>query len=348
MGATFDSKKIQSVLDKIVDEKNIFSAGVNLRTKDAEQSFGAGFMQPESQYYIASVTKLFVTAIVLSMLEQQEIKLDDPISKYIPQEWMDGLHKIKDTDYSAQITIQHLISHTSGLPDYFEGKRPVGRSLFDELKAGRDEDWTTEDAVVASKSMKPHFPPGQRGKAHYSDTNFQLLGKILEDLSGNPLEELIDEKIVQPLELSKTYLFVDPKDNKPVPFHYKDSGMYIPGAMSSFRADGGMVSTTKECNIFLEAFFEGKLFDKEHLPMLYQWNSIFMPFQYGLGVARLKIPRVFSPLKAVPELLGHPGSTGSFAYYCPDKDLYLSGTLNQVNNPGQVVRFVVKLLNMVK
>ncbi len=96
---------------------------------------------------------------------------------------------------------------------------------------------------------------------------------------------------------------------------------------------------------FLRAFFGGQLFPKVYISELTVWNRIFFPLQYGIGVARFKLSRIFSPFKPTPELIGHSGLSGAFAYYCPQKDLYLTGTVNQTAKPGLSYRLMIKLLN---
>jgi D-alanyl-D-alanine carboxypeptidase len=60
---------------------------------------------------------------------------------------------------------------------------------------------------------------------------------------------------------------------------------------------------------------------------------------------RIKLPRVFSPLQPIPELIGHSGSTGSFAYYCPEKALYLAGTMNQITAQRRTFQLIIQIAN---
>lgn len=106
--------------------------------------------------------------------------------------------------------------------------------------------------------------------------------------------------------------------------------MDIPKAMSSFGPDGGIVSTVHEGLTFLRAFLDGTLFPEHYLEEMKQWKGIFFPLQYGHGLMRFKLPRIFSPFKPSPELIGHSGASASFLFHCPDEDLYLADTLNQI------------------
>jgi hypothetical protein len=76
-----------------------------------------------------------------------------------------------------------------------------------------------------------------------------------------------------------------------------------------------------------------------------QWNKIFFPLEYGIGLAKFKLPRIFSPFKPMPELLGHSGLSGAFAFYAPEKDVFLTGTVNQISNPDISYRLMLQLLN---
>jgi CubicO group peptidase (beta-lactamase class C family) len=107
-----------------------------------------------------------------------------------------------------------------------------------------------------------------------------------------------------------------------------------------------LVSTVAESLAFLRGFFEGKLFDAGHLPrMTRRWNSLFFPIQYGYGLMRIKMPRVFSPFKPSAEFIGHSGASGSFAFAVPARGLYLAGTVNQAQAPGRPIRLMMHMEN---
>ena len=117
--------------------------------------------------------------------------------------------------------------------------------------------------------------------------------------------------------------------------------------MRSFRSDGGMVSTADEQNQFLRALFSGKIFqENKTLAWMQQWNKIFFPLEYGYGLMRYKLPRIFSPFSPVPEFIGHSGASGSFAFYCNDGDFYLSGTVNQLEAKSLSFRLMPKIANI--
>ncbi|MBE2280810.1 MAG: beta-lactamase family protein [Ignavibacteriaceae bacterium] len=308
----------------------------------------AGNLMPDSQYFIASTTKIYVAAQILNFEEQGLLSLDDKLARYLPQSLITGLNIIKGKDFSSGITLRQLLSNTSGIPDYFLGKKSDGKSLEKELISGEDSYWSFEDTINLSKTMKSSFAPGKPGKALYSDTNFQLLGSVVEKITGLEINEVFKKFIFDELEFVKTYLFSDENDTLPAPLYYKNKILKVPLAMKSFRADGGIVSTAGESLRFLRAFFGGKFFPVERLKSLYNWNPIFFPLKYGTGVMQFKLPRIFSPFSPAPEFIGHSGLSGAFAFYCPEKDVYLAGTVNQIADPGISFRLMLKVVNEIK
>lgn len=340
---------LNKALEKIINKNNVFSGVLCVESGDSSFSWtrAVGGMQKNSQYFIASTTKLYVTSIIMRLIEEGKIKLDDKISKYLPGEFIEGLHILKDVDYSFDITIKHLISNTSGIPDYFFGKT-AGSELLD----GKDEPWHLEKTIGIVKELTPDFPPGKKGKAKYSDTNYQLLGRVIETITEKNIDQVLKAYIFDELELQHTYAYKDSADNKPVPFYYKSKELWLPNYMTSITVEGGIVSTAEEAMYFLKHFFQGHFFPKENIEQLKRWNIILPPpslFYYGIGLEKLFIPRIISPFKPIGEILGFWGQTGSFAWYNPDTDLYFTGTTNQINGAGHAaaLKAILKIIKSV-
>jgi D-alanyl-D-alanine carboxypeptidase len=340
-----DSTRLQNILNKAIDNKLIFGTSVSIHQGDYIWSGVSGNFTMNRQFYIASTTKLFVTAMMLQAEEKGLLNRKDLISKYLSSAIMNGLHVLNNTEYAERLTIENLMAHTSGIPDYFQQKRANGISLETELLKGNDLAWSTEQCVDDSKKMKPAFAPGTKGKALYSDTNYQLLGKILETIHGNDFGTLVQDLICQPIGLKNTYLYSDIQDKQAQDMYFKNNPLLIPKAMVSFGSDGGIVSTSEELLQFSKAFFGGAFFSKDLISGLKQWNRIFFPLESGIGIHRFKLPWFFSPFKAFPELIGHSGLSGAFAFYCPVKDLYLAGTVNQISQPQISYRLMLKLMS---
>ena len=104
-----------------------------------------------------------------------------------------------------------------------------------------------------------------------------------------------------------------------------------------------LISTTTEFITFLRAFFEGEMFDKSFLDRMMNWNSIFFPMRCGYGLMYFKLTR-YIWLTPLLEFIGHAGSTGSFAFACPSRSLYLARTLNQIASPQRPFTFMMNLV----
>ncbi|RMG64856.1 MAG: class A beta-lactamase-related serine hydrolase [Bacteroidetes bacterium] len=276
------------------------------------------------------------------------LELDDPIATYLDSSLLQGLHVYEGQEYSYDLTIRQLLAHTTGLPDYFEGEGSNGRSLKDEMVSGHDRFFSFADILARTRAMTPHFAPGTPGKAHYSDTNYQLLGKVIEALTGESYAANGKARIIDPLGLTHTYLYQDSTDQKPYLFYAKSAPLHIPQSMVSFGPDGGIVSTSKELLAFTRAFFTGQLFPTAYLAEMQSWNDLFTPMQAGVGVQRLNLPWYFDPTGIAPELIGHVGLSGVVAYYSPEEDLFIVGTVNQLAHPEVAIQTLLKLIGVAR
>lgn len=339
---------LNKTLQKSIDKKYIFGAIAMIKKGGETWISSSGDLQAQQSYFIASTTKLYITTLVFKFRQEGRLSLDNYIEQYLSPEIKKDLHIMGIKDNTSKIQIRHLLAQTSGLPDYFLGKPKGGKSLMEELSTGNDKHWSYQDAIALSKTMKPSFEPGSKGKALYSDTNYQLLGKILEKISGESLEQLLATYIFKPLKLNQTYLYKDKSDRIPATMYFKNKPLPIPMAMTSVWADGGIVSTAEESMVFIEAFFNGKLFPKEDLIEMQQWNKIFFPLQYGIGIMKFQLPRIFSPFKPMPILIGHSGLSGAFQYYVPEKNCFITGTVNQIDRPSLSYKLLLKLVSQVK
>ena len=331
---------VAELVSAAVLKKNIYGTVLCVENGDNTLSFlyGAGNLHTNKKYFIASVTKLYVTAVVLKLRSINCLNLQSKISEYLSDEILHQLHQFKGIEYSKEISIKHLMSNTSGIPDYFS---------FDavrELTAGKDQTWGFEKTIERAKQKKPKFIPGK--KAQYSDTNYQLLGKIIETITNKDLHTVFKEFIFDELDLEDTYLFEDVNDNQPAPFYYKNKELYLPKYMSSIGAEGGIISTAKESMIFLKAFFNGHLFPKEYLNELKDWKLLFAPglFFYGVGIANQPI----SIKELKNGLIGHWGQTGAFSFYHQKTDLYFTGTTNQFYGQNVAAGMMMKIIKNIK
>lgn len=344
------SSKVEERLAQTVERagRDRDLAGVVVRVERADDDLvwtgSTGELGPHSRFFIASTTKLYTTAIVLRLVERGLLSLDDKLVDRVDPSLVRGLHVHRGVDLTDRITVRHLLAHTSGLPDYFSGREADGRSLERRLRQGHDTAWTLDDVVATARRLGPAFPPGRPGKALYSDTNFQLLGRIIELATGSSYVEALQAEVIAQLGITETWLHVDPEDRRPAPLRDGPRQLHIPRAMTSFGPDGGVVATAGDLMTFLRGFFEGRLFDPAVLDGLRDYNRIFFPLQYGVGFARFAWPRILSPLAPQPELLGHSGLSGTFGFFAPSRGTYLAGTVNNIAKPSRSFRLMLKLL----
>lgn len=345
---------LEDAVGRMVRSRAVHGAILCVESGDGSLSWcgAAGNLQAGQRYFIASVTKMYVTVVVLRLRQEGRIDLDDPIGRHLPADLIRGLHVMGGVDRTADITVRQLISNTSGITDYFFGKGPDGKRSADALLGGKDEAWPVERIVERVRTLKPRFLPGQRGKVHYSDTNYELLGQIVEALTGQPIGEVFREFIFDELGLRDTYAFADPEDATPAPMFYKDEPVHVPRYLASITAEGGIVSTAPEVMTFLKAFFTGRFFPRETVQELKQWNRIYFPgqFDFGIGLEKQWIPWIMSPLNPIGELLGFWGQSGAFAFHNPQRDLYFTGTVNQLSGfgHGAAVGAMVRIMKAVR
>lgn len=336
-----DSEKIQTVLDKSVDGKFVHGVTMSIWKGGNVASFAAGNMEINSPYFIASVSKLYTSSIIFALADQGKLSLDDSIRKWVQPKCMSGLHTYKGVDYSDSIRVYHLFTNTSGLSDYFEQKNEEGSSIRSLITSGTDTALGFDQMIELTKALPKQFAPGAKGKAYYSDSNFQLLGKIIENVTGKSISEAYQSFVFSKIGVGNTYLYEDPGDTLPSKFYMGSRRLDIPKMMASFSSDGGIVSTSEEGIAFLTSFFNGVLFAPSNLRLDSDWNKIYSPFQYGWGIQKFKFP-------GMPELIGHAGATGSFAYFVPSQGIYLCGTVNQLEKPQLAYRMIAKVLASLK
>lgn len=308
----------------------------------------AGNLQVASRFFAASVTKLVVTIVVMRLVERGQIALDDPMGRYLSADLIAGLHVIDAVDRTSEITIRHLISSQTGLRDYFSLKGPDGRSHMAALMAGEDSAWPLERTLVAVRGLPARFPPGAEGKVDYSDTTYQLIGRILETITGKDLATLFAEEVFEPLGLKETYIYADLSGDQPAPIHAGQQAVRLPRYMASISAEGGMVSTAPEMLQIGQAFFEGRLFDIDALLRQQNWRMLFWPgqFYFGLGLEKLWTPWFVSPFRPIRDVMGCWGQTGAFLFHHPATGLHFAGTVNQTSGWGHAsaVRAMLRII----
>lgn len=334
------AQKLQALIDKESRKANTHGVLLGVQSADRQVNFqgAAGVATPDSPYFIASVTKMFTATVIMQLVDEGRLDLDAPITDYLPGELLAGIHVYEGVDYSHQFKVYQLIHQTSGLADYFEGR------LAEDFKQNHDRAYTVPDVLAIARQGSPTAAPDS-GKSHYSDTNYQLLGAIIEANTEQGLADVFQARIFDRLGLTDTYLFDcnQPRLVTPLPLYFGYNRLSLPLALTSERGAGGVVSTLADNLTFLRAYFDGYLFAQTHFERMYQWNALFFPMQYGYGLMRFKLPRWMTLFRDTPEFIGHSGSSGSFAFFAPRQKLYIAGTFNQFDKPSRPFNFMLKV-----
>ncbi|WP_329080478.1 MULTISPECIES: serine hydrolase domain-containing protein [unclassified Streptosporangium] len=356
--------RLTGLLESLVAQRGIHHANLAVTSGDGKQHWSAASgpagaddhpPRPDTPFFVASVTKRFIITLVLQAHERGELELAAPIDSFLPAETTTGLHVLKGVDRTSAITVRHLASHTSGLPDHFE-KRREGPSLYERLAAGQDLAWTFEDTIRTTREQqRPHFEPqdltAARQRARYSDTGFQLLIRIVETVTDRSFADLLAERILGPLGLTHTWLPghrpPDPVTATPSPLYAKRRRVEL---TSMIESSNDLFSTTGDLLTFQRALLNGELFgDARSLePLTERRNRLrnIPILRYGLGTMFFKVGRLMSSGRRPVTLVGHSGATGTWLFHCPELDLHLVGTVDQTKGQAIPFRFMARCLDV--
>lgn len=226
---------------------------------------------------IASNTKTWTATVVLQLVGEGRLKLDDTVDRHLP-----GLVRTEHYD-GRKITIRQLLQHTSGLPDYLDA--------WDDLEAHRWEHMEPLETVEQALTLPP---PDDRtpGGFAYSNTNYNLVGLIVEKITGRDIGTEIEERLIEPLGLRHTFW---PGDRttlpKPEMRGYVDRDGKLADRtewnVSGADASGALVSTSADATTFWTALLSGKLLAPAQLAEMKKTVADSFPSErYGLGVER--------------------------------------------------------------
>lgn len=340
-----NKKVIEKKFNSLTCSKQIHEAILLVENSSGDFSvnFGYGGKTIDTPLQSASVGKLFTTVCVLMLQEQKKLSLDNLVGDYFDKTMLNGLHTYKGVDYSHKLTLSDLLFQISGLPDYLTEGGIERRAIEEDFAI------STAELIEITKTLKPHFVPRSTNRAFYSDINFRLLGEIIEKVAQMPLEKVYQEYLFKPLGLTNTY---QPVGNDFVPnIYFKNRSIHRPKLLMSLRGSGNCTTTARELMIFLKAFFTGYFFPQSLFEKLSQYRKLQMskgPIYYGGGYMQIPLNSLLTLYMGKGELIGHSGTTGSFAFYYPHKDLYFVGDVNQMANPAIPIRLVMKLAMSVK
>ncbi len=212
---------------------------------------------PKSLFKIASISKLYTAIAATKLVKEKRLSFDKTLADYLPE--LSG--RIEN---AKEITLRMMIQHRSGIPnftdnpDYWENEQENGQNALDF-------------ALDLPASFKPN------GGYEYSNTNYLLLRRIMDDVLGYSHNRYVKEKILIPLELKNTFFSITEVDLDDVM-----SGYYV-GYEEDFKArEYGMLATAEDVGIFLRALNDGSVFDegeKEIYPYDYNHGGLVVGYQ---------------------------------------------------------------------
>ena len=323
---------------------------VSVRAPGLDEQAARGFadvaaktpLQVDTPFRVASVTKTFVAAAVLRLVEQHQVALDQPIARYVSP---DTKALLTRGGYEpGTITVRELLNHTSGLFDY------AASTAYDTLNTtDPGHHWTPREQLqFAMDHGHPLAAPGRR--YHYADTNYVLLGEILERSTGHPLAAAVrDEVGFDRLGLDQTYW----ESFEPArPGQAPRAHQYYDRSFDNIKLDasadlyggGGLISTVGDLTRFFRGLFDGKVFASS--ATLREMLTVTKPARHagaGLGIFATKI--------AGERCWGHPGYWGTEAFACPKSSMAFALATNQANEDDldttAVERTIVAISNPV-
>lgn len=301
---------------------------------------------PDQPYFVASVGKMFTATLVHMLAEGGDLRLTDPIAEYLSEDVVDGLHVYEDTEYSSEIRIDHLLGHTSGLPHFYHDTTEDGRDFTDVALADPGRTWEPAETIEWMKDhLEPRFPPGE-GR-HYSDPGYNLLGLVIERVTGRPFHEALHEYLFTPLGMDGSFLPpysepAKPSDHPVAPAYVGDQRLDVTDhpSFGAFFACGQTVNTAEDLLAFHRALANHELVSDSSLAAMRQWSKLETGVDYGHGLMRVR------PIPFVKKyyVWGHFGFVGAFSLYSPSTDAYLVGNFNQSTFERKSGRFAFGVL----
>lgn len=248
------------------------------------------------QVRAGSNTKAFVAAVVLQLVGEGKVELDAKVTKYLPG-------AIKDD----RITVRQLLNHTSGLANYTQY---MGLDKFADV---RHRYFEPHELLAIGNANPPTGQPGEKFK--YSNTNYVLAGLLIQKVTGRPVAENVDQRIVKRLKLRDTYW--PGVGEQGIRGKHPHGYATVDGKAADVTeldpswgwAAGQIISSTKDLNTFYQALLKGDLLKKEQLDEMRKTvataGEMWPGAEYGLGL-------VSSPLSCGGRYWGHGGDIHGF------------------------------------
>ncbi len=343
-------KKFQQVLDSVYNaNKDAVGIMVHVESPDKNISWtsAVGYadkatketLNKNQPALIASNTKTYVAVAVVKLVEQGKIKLDQPIANLINPQTKALL--AGDGYNMNQITVRHLLSHTSGIADY------VNDDYFQFVNEHHDYQWSRDEQIQLSvKVGEPLAEPGK--KFSYGDINYLLLTEIIENQTNKPFYTAIRDLLgFKRYKLNATW-FVNleerPKNVLPLAHQYYDKYTWDSAKLNpswDLYGGGGLASTTKDLAMFFQLLFEGKIIKDKKL--LEQMHTYVLPQEesiYCLGLRKISFHGTTGYY--------HGGFWGTDVMYIPDMNTTISVFTLQKDKRSLNAEISNKILQIIK
>lgn len=277
---------------------------------------------------VGSTVKTFTAVTILKLAEEGKLDLDDIAAQYLPEE------TITNIENADSATIRNLLQHSSGIYNYIQSPHFQTASLNDLLK-----EWQPNELLGYARGKKANFEPGT--DVDYSNTNYILLGMIIEEIEDKPFYQVFDEFIFGPLGLT----FTSFASENPVPENIIRGYIDLYGKLEVIdatqysgwdyhTADGGLISNPYDLYLFLQAVVETDIISQNSLEEMTEWISPSYDDEifYGLGLFKMKT-KFGDTYMHSGDAIGYYASM----LYLPDYDSYICWAVN--GNYGKIDEF---------
>lgn len=354
MSAPDVSARLQTLVDRDVRSfpqmpgrmLHVLGPGVDVEVAAglADRSTGAPLL-PGSRFRTASVTKPFVGAAALRLVEDDRLSLGAPITDLLPSAFLEAL---RSGGYRPEaITVRHLLSHTSGIYDFASDcYDPSIDGFLHETRRDPDRRWSRLDQIEFA--MEHGQPYGEPGHVYgYSDTGACLIAEILEQITGTSmgaaLRGLLD---FETLGLRHTYhesVEPDPPGLPPLAHQYEgDFDVDRYDASVDLWGGGGLASTCADLSRFFRALLRGEVFHRPETLGVMCTRSTGVPAFAPSPEGDLDVTNdpenaglfLYRTELAGEELWGHGGYWGTTVYTCPSRDLTVTAQHGQADMPA--------------
>lgn len=297
----------------------------------------------DSLFGVGSITKPIVATVVLQLQEEGTLSLDDTLSQWLPD-------LASDIPNSDRITIRQLLGHTSGIRDYTTEPELIER--FTNDPTALSQSYTSEQLLSYIAGKPALLEPGQGFS--YSNSNYVLLGEIIEKATGSTLASQLQQRIFAPLGMNQTFFAPQESVSQENLTHSYDDldgdGQLddLNENLSWTNAAGGVVSTAADIAKFSQALFQGELLAPATLQtMIHDSSKIGLVgdlenYRYGLGVESGQQP-------GLGEFWGHDGATvgwQSDLVYLPDRQITATALATASENSSQDIAIQLVLQNL--